>query len=89
MIQKKTRHMGALLILVLIFGSIFFVIISSFMGFVITQSQVQVKKYNYEQAREIAEAGLNYYKWYLAHNPDDITKWHGCTRALHTAVPRS
>ncbi len=77
MIQKKTRHMGALLILVLIFGSIFFVIISSFMGFVITQSQVQVKKYNYEQAREIAEAGLNYYKWYLAHNPDDITNGTG------------
>jgi hypothetical protein len=77
MIQKKTQHMGALLILVLIFGSIFFVILSSFMGFVITQSQVQVKKYNHEQAREIAEAGLNYYKWYLAHNPDDTTNGTG------------
>jgi len=77
MIQKKTQHIGALLILVLIFGSVFFVMLSSFMGFIITQSQLQVKKYNYEQAREIAEAGLNYYKWYLAHNPDDVTNGTG------------
>ncbi|PJC55937.1 hypothetical protein CO026_02955, partial [Candidatus Kaiserbacteria bacterium CG_4_9_14_0_2_um_filter_41_32] len=30
-----------------------------------------------EQAGQIAEAGLNYYKWYLAHYPDDTTNGTG------------
>lgn len=64
---------GYLIVLLLIFGSIFFVIFTSFMGYVIGQKQVQDSKRNSEQALGIAEAGLNYYKWYLAHNPDDIT----------------
>ncbi len=68
---------GALLILVLIFGSIFFMMMVGFMGFVVTQTQVQEKKYQQSKAREIAEAGLNYYKWYLAHNPDDTTNGTG------------
>ena len=75
--NKFIKQKGALLILVLIFGSIFFVMVSSFMNFVITQTRVQEVKQQQEQAREIAEAGLNYYKWYLAHNPDDVTNGTG------------
>lgn len=77
MIQNIVKTKGALLVLVLIFGAMFFVMISSFMGVVVTQSQVQEKKYQQEQAREIAEAGLNYYKWFLAHNPGDTTNGTG------------
>jgi hypothetical protein len=66
---------GALLILVLIFGSVFFVMISGFLGYVITQYQSQEVRIQKELAREIAEAGLNYYKWFLAHYPGDVT--HG------------
>jgi len=77
MIEISLKEKGALLILVLVIGSIFFTIFSSFMGFVITQTQVQESKYQQAQAREIAEAGLNYYKWYLAHNPDDTTNGTG------------
>jgi hypothetical protein len=68
---------GALLVLVLVFGAIFFIIISGFMTSVVNQSQLQERKYQQEQAREIAEAGLNYYKWYLAHNPNDATNGTG------------
>ena len=71
------KRKGALLILVLIFGAMFFVMMAGFMGFVVTQSQVQERKYQQEQAREIAEAGLNYYKWFLAHYPDDVTNGTG------------
>ncbi|MFT5849465.1 MAG: hypothetical protein ACI9H6_000273 [Patiriisocius sp.] len=77
MIKQYLQHKGALLILVLVFASIFFMMITSFMGFAVSQSQVQKVKYQQEQAREIAEAGLNYYKWYLAHNPDDVTNGTG------------
>ncbi|MEZ4200184.1 MAG: hypothetical protein R3B69_01090 [Candidatus Paceibacterota bacterium] len=57
----------------MIFGAVFFLIFTAFMGFVINQKQVQDIKRNEEQALSIAEAGLNYYKWYLAHNPNDVT----------------
>lgn len=48
---------------------------TSFLNYFVSQSELQKAKYQLGQAREIAEAGLNYYKWYLAHYPDDVT--HG------------
>jgi hypothetical protein len=75
--QRKVRSAGFLLILVLIFGGIFTVIISSFIGYVVTQSQVVNFKYEQLKATEIAEAGLNYYLWYLAHYPNDMTDGTG------------
>lgn len=71
----RDTQRGSLLVIVLVFGSIFLAIAVSFMGYVLTQSRTQDIKHNDERALAIAEAGLNYYKWYLAHNPGDIT--HG------------
>ncbi|NCN52585.1 hypothetical protein GW943_02135 [Candidatus Parcubacteria bacterium] len=75
--QKNSHNSGYLLVLILVFGAIFFAIISSFIGFVVTQHRVQEATYQKERALEIAEAGLNYYRWYLAHNPDDVTNGTG------------
>jgi hypothetical protein len=75
------KHIGSsrgyLLVLVLVFGAIFLTMASAFVGFVVSQHQLQVFNYNKERAFNIAEAGLNYYKWYLAHNPDDTTNGTG------------
>lgn len=68
---------GYLLILVLVFGSIFFTIISSFTVFIVTQSKLIAQRVEVETAGQIAEAGLNYYKWYLAHYPNDVTNGTG------------
>jgi hypothetical protein len=68
---------GYLLVLILVFGAIFLTMASAFVGFVVSQHQLQVFNYNKERAFNIAEAGLNYYKWYLAHNPDDTTNGTG------------
>lgn len=68
---------GFLLVLVLVFGSIFFMMASAFIGYVITQSHLTHAKYNKERALDIAEAGLDYYKWFLAHNPNDTTNGTG------------
>ena len=70
MLYKKN---GYFIVLILVFGSIFFMMLTAFMGLVIQQKVVQTVKQNEERALGIAEAGLNYYKWYLAHNPNDIT----------------
>ena len=74
-VQKRTQ--GYLLILVLVFGGIFFTIISSFIVFIVTQSKLIAQRVEVETAGQIAEAGLNYYKWFLAHYPNDITNGTG------------
>ena len=60
---KNNTQGGYLLLLVLVFSSIFFVIVSSFVASVVTQSKVITQRVQIEQAGHIAEAGLNYYKW--------------------------
>jgi len=79
MIVMRNQHTqkGYLLVLVLVFGSIFFVITSAFVGYVITQSKISQLRLNKVQTLNIAEAGLDYYKWFLAHNPTDITNGTG------------
>lgn len=74
---KNNTQGGYLLLLVLVFSSIFFVIVSSFVASVVTQSKVISQRVQIEQAGHIAEAGLNYYKWFLAHYPGDITNGTG------------
>lgn len=74
---KKNEQSGFLLVLVLVFSSIFFIIVSSFVISIVTQSKVINQKVQLEQAGQIAEAGLNYYKWFLAHYPGDVTNGTG------------
>jgi len=72
----KSKHQGGyLLIMVMVFSSVLFTIITSTIGFATVQSRLVTNKVQYELAGQIAEAGLNYYKWYLAHHPNDTT--HG------------
>lgn len=75
--SNNQNQNGFLLILVLVFGAVFFVMAGSFIGYTITESRVVEQRYQLEQASDIAEAGLNYYKWYLAHYPDDVTNGTG------------
>lgn len=73
----KHKKSGFFLVLVLVLSSVFFVIMSSFIGFIVTQSQVVNQRVVLDKSAEIAEAGLNYYKWYLAHFPNDVTNGTG------------
>lgn len=68
---------GYLMVLVLVFGSIFMVIMTAFIGYVITQNKVVNFRYEQQRATDIAEAGLNYYRWFLAHYPNDYTDGTG------------
>ena len=73
--NPKIKQAGYLLILVLVFGSIFGVILSSFISYIVTQNQLVNFRYEQQRATEIAEAGLNYYRWHLAHFPADVTSF--------------
>ncbi len=75
--QTYKQHHGYLLVLILVFGSIFLTMIAAFISFIVTQHRSQIINYHREQAIDIAEAGLNYYKWFLAHNPGNVTNGTG------------
>lgn len=74
---KRNYNGGYLVVLTLVFGAVFFVIITAFAGYVVTQNQVQMRSYHKANALAIAEAGLDYYKWFLAHYPDDTQNGTG------------
>ncbi len=74
---KNNLQSGYLLVLVLVFGAIFLTILMGFISFIYSQSRVVTQRVQLEQAGNIAEAGLNYYRWFLAHYPDDVTNGTG------------
>ena len=57
------------MLLAIVFGAIFFVVFAGLSGFVLTENRLQDQKHSDNEALSIAEAGLEYYRWYLAHNP--------------------
>ncbi len=63
---------GSITLLVVIFAGIMVVIFAGTTGFIFTQHRLQVKKADKELAVQIAEAGLDYYKWFLSHYPNDL-----------------
>lgn len=74
---RQGTSSGYLLVLVLVFGSVFLFITASFFSYVVTQSNVISQKVELQRAVDVAEAGLNYYKWHLAHYPGDTTNGTG------------
>lgn len=66
------KQQGSMITLVLVFGGVFLLIFSSLVGFVFLQLKESRQKVNWYQAMTIAEAGLNYYRWHLAHAPEDL-----------------
>ena len=74
--QHNTQA-GYFVVLVLVFGAIFLTLISSLTGFIFVEQRTLLAKENREKALQIAEAGLDYYKWFLAHFPSDITDGTG------------
>ncbi len=67
-----------MLLFVLVFGSIAFsVIVVGVAGYGLSEHRASVYRHNREEALSIAEAGVNYYRWHLAHNRTDYTDGTG------------
>lgn len=67
----KKRQGGYTTLLVIVFGSLFVFSVAALSGRVLVEQDAERARMYKAQARSIAEAGLEYYKWFLAHNPDD------------------
>jgi hypothetical protein len=62
---------GAMLIMALVFTLLFTVVAVGIAGMISSQHRLGIKKINWAKSLAAAEAGVNYYRWHLAHAPED------------------
>lgn len=65
------------MLLVLVFGGIFFTVLTALSGFVLAQNHAQDFTRARTESFGIAEAGLEYYRWFLSHFPGDTQNGTG------------
>ncbi len=69
--KLKTIH-GQLSVQILLYGALAIILLSGFLLWANTMINAAVRNENNEQAFEISEAGVEYYRWHLAHAPQDF-----------------
>ncbi len=69
---KFKTQKGAIITIVLVFGFIFLLLLSSLLGFILLQRRQMLQQVSWEKSFHIAEAGINFAKWRLAHAPTDF-----------------
>jgi hypothetical protein len=70
--MKKVYNQGQILIQTLVFGAIAAFFISGLVSWFAISIKASRQTFNREQAVQIAEAGIDYYRWHLAHSPQDF-----------------
>ena len=70
--MKRPSEKGIVIILVLVFAAVFGLSVSALTSFIFTQAKLSASKEVREQAFGIAEAGLEYYHWFLMHYPNNL-----------------
>ena len=70
-IKQMQKNNGDTLLLLLIVASVFSIIMPPIISWTVTTDRLTREVTNKEQALQIAEAGVNYYQWHLAHFPSD------------------
>ncbi len=71
--QEKNKKRGVTVILVLGFMAVFSIILGTVTSYALQQARYGRAIYAREVALHVAEAGLEYYRWFLAHNPSIMT----------------
>lgn len=56
---------------VLVFGSIFLILLGGLLGFILLQLRQSAQKVAWNEALEVAEAGANYYQWCINNDIED------------------
>lgn len=66
------QEQGMITPMMLVILSVFMVFATSIMSWSFAEKKNVVRKEHETEALQIAEAGINYYKWHLAHNEEDF-----------------
>lgn len=75
--HHRTPHRGYLILVALVFGAVFLTTLGGLSMFVLSQNRLQVRSTLQAEALTLAEAGIEYYRWFLAHYPDDLQNGTG------------
>ena len=70
-IKKKDGDKGIIIVQTMVFAAIVVIIIGALSSFAATTIKAGRINFNREQALQAAEAGIDYYRWHLAHAPSD------------------
>lgn len=65
------------MLLVIVFGAVFFTLLAALSGFVLVGNRAQDMTRGQAEALNIAEAGLDYYRWFLSHFPGNTQNGTG------------
>lgn len=71
--EKRERIRGVTTIIVLLFMGVFLLIMAALTSFAFEEAKYGRGIQAREQALSVAEAGIEYYKWYLGHHPTVMT----------------
>lgn len=72
-LQLDNKQKGSTLILIVVFTGILLIIITGLLSVLYNQKKLNNQYIAQIKALHIAEAGINYYRWHLAHAPNDFT----------------
>jgi len=75
--MKNPLSRGSVVLLVLVFGGIFFGLLMALSGFVLSENRAQDVTRARTEGLSIAEAGLDYYRWFLTHFPGNTQNGTG------------
>ncbi|MBU4298429.1 hypothetical protein KJ636_00060, partial [Patescibacteria group bacterium] len=56
---------GIIITYVLIFGTVFLILLGGLLGFILLQLKISAQKLAWNESLQVAEAGVNYYRWCL------------------------
>ncbi|MFA6490354.1 MAG: Ig-like domain-containing protein, partial [Candidatus Magasanikbacteria bacterium] len=71
MFKSKLGIKGNVLIIVIVLGGASLFAILGLISYAVSENRASIYKKNREQALQIAESGIAYYRWHLAHNKED------------------
>ena len=69
--NKTSCQEGMIIVQTMVFASIAVIIMGALAGYAATTIKAGRINFNREQAFQAAEAGIDYYRWHLAHSPTD------------------
>lgn len=69
--QRKKKE-GYILVIILVCASIGIIMMTGLINWTVTDIVATREAYTREQSLQIAEAGIDYYRWHLAHAPQDF-----------------
>ena len=75
--ETQFSSRGVATMLLVAYMGLFLMILGSISSFAFEQAKYGRILYDREQALHSAEAGLEYYRWFLAHNPNNLTNGTG------------